>query len=161
MLEYKIHTQRDKTFSGSFDPTELEAALNTHAADGWRLAEGFMVSSLWKSMKSEIVLILERPLHTTGPATCAGHQRGDATQPSRRRMLQCNRSARSRAATCRITRVPKDTAPVSPNAGTWERLRRQVGAHSRERARLPDPGAPSGRSGALEVRRALVASTIR
>ena len=26
-------------------------------------------SSLWKSMKSEIVLILERPLHTTGPAT--------------------------------------------------------------------------------------------
>jgi hypothetical protein len=28
-----------------------------------------MVSSLWKSMKSEIVLILERPLHTTGPAT--------------------------------------------------------------------------------------------
>ena len=69
MFEYKIHTQRDKTFSGAFDPTEFEAALNAHAAHGWRLAEGFMVSSLWKSMKSEIVLILERPLHTTGPAT--------------------------------------------------------------------------------------------
>jgi hypothetical protein len=68
-FEYKIHTQRDKTFSGAFDPTELEAALNAHAAGGWRLAEGFMVSSLWKSMKSEIVLILERPLHTTDPAT--------------------------------------------------------------------------------------------
>jgi hypothetical protein len=49
MFEYKIHTQRDKTFSGAFDPTEFEAALNAHAADGWRLAEGFMVSSLWKS----------------------------------------------------------------------------------------------------------------
>jgi hypothetical protein len=65
MFEYKIHTQRDKTFSGAFDPTELKAALNAHAADGWRLAEGFKVSNLW----SEIVLILERPLHTTGPAT--------------------------------------------------------------------------------------------
>jgi hypothetical protein len=30
---------------------------------------GFMVSSLWKSMNSEIVLIVERPLYTTGPAT--------------------------------------------------------------------------------------------
>ena len=50
MFEYKIHTQRDKTFSGAFDPTEFEAALNAHAADGWRLAEGFMFSSLWKSM---------------------------------------------------------------------------------------------------------------
>ena len=69
MFEYKIHTQRDKTFSGAFDPHELEAALNAHAADGWRLAEGFIVSSLWKRLKSEIVLILERPLVTAGPAT--------------------------------------------------------------------------------------------
>jgi hypothetical protein len=69
MFEYKVHTQRDKTVSGAFDPTQFGAALNAHAADGWRLAEGFMVSSLWKSMKSETDLILERPLHTTGPAT--------------------------------------------------------------------------------------------
>src|SRR4051794_9842917 len=26
MFEYKIHTQRDKIFSGAFDPTEFEAA---------------------------------------------------------------------------------------------------------------------------------------
>jgi len=69
MVEYKIHTQRDKTFSGAFDHHELETALNAHAADGWRLVEGFMASSLWKSSKSEIVLILERPLATKGPAT--------------------------------------------------------------------------------------------
>lgn len=62
MFEYKIHTQRDKTFSGTFDPRQFEAALNAHAADGWRLAEGFMVSSPWKNTKSEIVLILERSL---------------------------------------------------------------------------------------------------
>ena len=27
MFEYKIHTQRDKTFSDAFDPTGFEAAL--------------------------------------------------------------------------------------------------------------------------------------
>ena len=51
MFEYKIHTQRDKTFSGAFDPTEVEAALNAHAAEvseEWRLGERFMVSNLWK-----------------------------------------------------------------------------------------------------------------
>ena len=69
MFEYKIHTQRDKKISGAFDPAVLEAALNAHAADGWRLAEGFMVSSIWKGSKSEIVFILERPLVTAGPAT--------------------------------------------------------------------------------------------
>jgi hypothetical protein len=60
MLEYKVITARDKVFSGSFDPKALERALNDCAADGWRLAEGFMAASLWKSMKTEIVLILER-----------------------------------------------------------------------------------------------------
>ena len=69
MFEYKIHTPRDRALSGAFDPQALESALNAHAADGWRLAEGFMVSSLWKSAKSEIVLILERPIVTTGSTT--------------------------------------------------------------------------------------------
>ena len=49
MLEYKISTQRDQTCSGAFDPTEFEAALDAHAADGRRLAEGSMVSSLWRA----------------------------------------------------------------------------------------------------------------
>jgi hypothetical protein len=46
MFEYKINPQRDKTFSGAFALTEFEAALDVYAADGWRLAEGLMVSSL-------------------------------------------------------------------------------------------------------------------
>jgi hypothetical protein len=70
MVEYKILTQRDKTFSGAFDPDKLETLLNGYAADGWRLAEGFVVTSLWKSMKAEIMLILERSSDDTGgPST--------------------------------------------------------------------------------------------
>jgi hypothetical protein len=61
LLEYKILTQRDKTFSGAFDAAALEEMLNEHAADGWRLTEGFTAASLWKTMRTEIILILERP----------------------------------------------------------------------------------------------------
>ena len=61
MFEYKIVTQRDKTFTGAFDAEALERTLNEYGADGWRLAEGFMAASLWKTMRAEIVLILERP----------------------------------------------------------------------------------------------------
>ena len=53
MFEYKVLTQRDKVFSGAFDAPALEKALNDHGADGWRLAEGFMVASLWKSAKTD------------------------------------------------------------------------------------------------------------
>ena len=60
MFEYKVLTEHDKMFSGAFDPTALERVLNEYAADGWRLAEGFMAASLWKSLKAEIVMILER-----------------------------------------------------------------------------------------------------
>ena len=60
MFEYKIVTQRDKTFTGAFDAEALEHTLNEYGADGWRLAEGFMAASLWKTMRAEIVLILER-----------------------------------------------------------------------------------------------------
>jgi hypothetical protein len=62
MYEYKVITERDSRFSGSFDQDSLEAALNSYAGEGWRLAEGFLAASLWKSSKAEVVLILERPL---------------------------------------------------------------------------------------------------
>jgi uncharacterized protein DUF4177 len=60
VFEYKIVTQRDKTFTGAFDAEALERTLNERGADGWRLAEGFMAASLWKTVRAEIVLILER-----------------------------------------------------------------------------------------------------
>ena len=41
MVEYKVLTERDKTFSGAFDPEALERVLNEYAGEGWRLVEGF------------------------------------------------------------------------------------------------------------------------
>jgi len=62
MYEYKVITERDKRMSGAFDPSELEAALNTYAADGWRLVEATVAANLWKTAKAEFVMILEREL---------------------------------------------------------------------------------------------------
>ncbi|MDT4935941.1 MAG: hypothetical protein QOK11_3833 [Pseudonocardiales bacterium] len=60
MIEYKVLTERDGRFSGSFDPEVLERALNSYAAEGWRVVQSFLAASLWKSSKAEIVVILER-----------------------------------------------------------------------------------------------------
>jgi hypothetical protein len=62
MYEYKVLTERDKVFSGAFDVDSLADALNTWGSEGWRLVNGFLAASLWKSAKAEIVLILERPI---------------------------------------------------------------------------------------------------
>jgi hypothetical protein len=59
-MEYKVVTERDSRFSGSFDPESLESALNSYASEGWRVVSGFTASSLWKSTKSEIMIVLER-----------------------------------------------------------------------------------------------------
>jgi hypothetical protein len=60
MIEYKVITERDSRFSGQFDPDVLESALNSYAAEGWRVVQSFLASNLWKSIKAEIVVILER-----------------------------------------------------------------------------------------------------
>ncbi len=60
MLEYKVLTERDTKWTGRFDTEVLENLLNGYAANGWRLAESFVAASLWKSVKAEIVVILER-----------------------------------------------------------------------------------------------------
>ena len=39
MYEYKVLTERDKRFTGGFDPDTLEATLNSFASEGWRLVE--------------------------------------------------------------------------------------------------------------------------
>jgi len=60
MLEYKILTQDDKIFGGRFDADLLETTLNGYAADGWRLVEGVVAFNVWKSLKAELLLVLER-----------------------------------------------------------------------------------------------------
>lgn len=64
MYEYKVITERDSRLSGSFDPESLEAILNSYATDGWRLAEGFVAANIWKSVKAEVLIILERSAGT-------------------------------------------------------------------------------------------------
>jgi hypothetical protein len=59
-MEYKVLTERDSRFSGAFDPKSLETTLNSYATEGWRVVSGFTASSLWKSAKSEIMIVLER-----------------------------------------------------------------------------------------------------
>ncbi len=60
MYEYKILTDRDARFSGKFDLDTLEATLNSYASEGWRVVDGFTAASVWKSSKTEIVVMLER-----------------------------------------------------------------------------------------------------
>ena len=61
MVEYKVRRSATALLSGKFDPEALETALNNSAAEGWRVVQGFVAASLWKSLKAEIVVILERP----------------------------------------------------------------------------------------------------
>ncbi|MCU1370939.1 MAG: hypothetical protein JWO77_2133 [Ilumatobacteraceae bacterium] len=65
MYEYKVLTERDKRFAGGFDAATLEATLNSYASEGWRLTEAVPATNLMKSVKAEIVMILER----ASPAT--------------------------------------------------------------------------------------------
>ena len=60
MYEYKVLTERDSRFLGRFDPESLESVLNDYAAEGWQVISGFLAASVWKSSKTDIVVILER-----------------------------------------------------------------------------------------------------
>jgi hypothetical protein len=59
VVEYKVLTERDNRFTGAFDSAALESALNDLAAEGWRVVQGFQAANVWKSIKAEIVIILE------------------------------------------------------------------------------------------------------
>ncbi|MEY2582684.1 MAG: hypothetical protein QOE09_2533 [Ilumatobacteraceae bacterium] len=60
MYEYKVLTERDKRFTGGFDPDTLEATLNSYASEGWRLVDTVSTGNLMKSAKAELIMILER-----------------------------------------------------------------------------------------------------
>lgn len=59
--EYKILTQKDRLFSGKFDPTNLEHAINAYAEQGWRVISCTTadISGLGKK-RQEFVAVLER-----------------------------------------------------------------------------------------------------
>lgn len=60
--EYKVLTQKDKWFSGKFDPERLEQALNAYAKQGWRMRG--MASAAFPGMlggqRDELIFVLER-----------------------------------------------------------------------------------------------------
>ena len=60
--EYKVLTQKDKWFSGKFDPEKLEGAINAYARHGWRVIGCATAScpGLLSSRREELVVILER-----------------------------------------------------------------------------------------------------
>ncbi len=62
MKEYKVLTQKDKWFSGKFDPAKLEAALNAYAEQGWRLVGCATadIPSGFGANRQEFVAIMER-----------------------------------------------------------------------------------------------------
>jgi len=59
--QYKVLTQKDKWFSGKFDPDKLEQALNSYASQGWRL-RGVATASVpgLGGARDEMVLVMER-----------------------------------------------------------------------------------------------------
>ncbi len=62
MKEYKVLTQKDKWFSGKFDPAKLEGALNSYAQQGWVLITCATadVPGGFGGARQEFVAVLER-----------------------------------------------------------------------------------------------------
>lgn len=61
MKQYKILTQKDRYFSGKFDPAGLEAGINAYANEGWRVVG--MTTATFPSLtkgREEIIVLLER-----------------------------------------------------------------------------------------------------
>ena len=59
--EYKILSQKDKLFSGKFDPDNLEFAINAYAQQGWRVLACTTadITGLGPS-RQEFIAVLER-----------------------------------------------------------------------------------------------------
>jgi DNA-directed RNA polymerase subunit RPC12/RpoP len=62
LKQYKVLTQKDKWFSGKFDPERLEQAINAYAKQGWRVVSCATASiyGIMSSHREEFIVILER-----------------------------------------------------------------------------------------------------
>lgn len=59
--EYKVLTQKDKWFSGKFDPAVLETAMNAYAKQGWRVISVTTASIPgFGGNREELLVVLER-----------------------------------------------------------------------------------------------------
>lgn len=61
MKEYKVLTQKDRFFSGKFDPEKLESAINSYAAQGYAVITSATASiPSMTGTREELIVILER-----------------------------------------------------------------------------------------------------
>ncbi len=62
VAEYKVLTQKDKWFSGKFDPERLEQALNAYAKQGWRVrgVTSASIPGLMGGNRDELIVVMER-----------------------------------------------------------------------------------------------------
>jgi len=60
--EYKVLTQKDKWYSGKFDPERLEGAINAYAQQGWSVVFGTSASfpGFFSSNREELIVVLSR-----------------------------------------------------------------------------------------------------
>ena len=59
--QYKVLTQKDKWFSGKFDPERLEQAVNAYAGQGWTV-KGITTASIpgFGGNRDELIVLMER-----------------------------------------------------------------------------------------------------
>ena len=59
--EYKVLSQKDKWFSGKFDPERLESAINAYAKQGW-VEKALATASIpsLTGVRDEMIVLLER-----------------------------------------------------------------------------------------------------
>jgi hypothetical protein len=61
MKEYKVMSQKDKWFSGKFDPDTLEQAINAYAEEGWRvISVATATIPGFTGAREEMVVLFER-----------------------------------------------------------------------------------------------------
>ncbi len=59
--EYKVLTQKDKWFSGKFDPDRLEEAINAYTSQGW-VVRGVTTAAIpgFAGTRDEMIILMER-----------------------------------------------------------------------------------------------------
>ena len=61
--QYKVLSQKDKWFSGKFDPLKLEEALNAYAQQGWKvIACATADIPGFTGQRQEFITVLEREI---------------------------------------------------------------------------------------------------
>lgn len=63
MYQYKVLSQKDKWFSGKFDPLILEQAINAYAQQGWRVISCATADIPgFGTTRQEFITVLEREI---------------------------------------------------------------------------------------------------